>query len=67
MYCVTCLREKTAKKQSKKRDWFLLTSSLQLLLGLLLLWIAAYYMGRLLLSVPTEFHEGSVWKKVTDF
>ena len=65
MYCAACFQQKAGKPQVKKRDWFLLNASLQLLLGLLVLWVGAYLLGKLLVSVPADFHEGNVWERVT--
>jgi hypothetical protein len=33
------------------------------LLGTTLLWIFFYYLGQLLLSLPSAFHEGTIWEK----
>jgi hypothetical protein len=66
MFCSGCLSAKTEVKAKKKRDWFLVTTGVQLALGLVLLWLGGYWLGKLLLSVPSEYHEGSVWEKVMD-
>lgn len=29
--------------------------------GFLVLWFFFYYLGRILLAIPTSFHEGTVW------
>ncbi len=29
--------------------------------GLMFLWMAFYYFGRLLLAIPSSFHEGTFW------
>ncbi len=34
--------------------------------GLLLLWILFYSLGQLLISIPSSFHEGAVWKEALD-
>jgi hypothetical protein len=30
-------------------------------IGVIILWLAFYYIGVILLSLPTTFHEGSIW------
>ena len=40
-----------------------LTRMLHLLLGTTLLWVFFYYLGQLLLSLPSAFHEGTLWEK----
>jgi hypothetical protein len=65
MFCASCYREKTSTKAKRKRDWYLLSITAQLVVGGIILWLSAYLLGKLLLSVPSAFHEGTVWQKVT--
>jgi hypothetical protein len=32
------------------------------LLGATLLWVFFYYLGQILLSLPSAFHEGTLWE-----
>jgi hypothetical protein len=64
MLCAGCYREKTERKAKPKRDWFILSVFAQFLLGFIGLWLTAYFVGRVLLNVPTSFHEGSVWERL---
>jgi hypothetical protein len=66
MFCSGCLSAKTEVKAKAKRDWFLVGAAVQLALGLVLLWLGCYGLGKFLLSVPSEYHEGSVWESVMD-
>ncbi len=63
MYCSACLVAKTSVKAAKKRDWFILSVAGQLVLGLLGLWFTTYFLGRALLELPSNFHEGTIWMK----
>ncbi len=59
--CASCL-----KKISKGSPFALsrfggLLRIMQFMTGTLLLWIFFYYLGQILLSLPTSFHEGTVW------
>lgn len=63
MVCGACHRAKTEVKESPKRDWFIVTTTLQALLGLALLWAGAWFLGRLIVSTPVEFHEGLIWQR----
>jgi len=63
MFCAACFKAKTEKKARTKRDWFLLTTSVQFVLGLFVLWLTAYLVGQALVNLPTSFHEGTVWEK----
>ncbi len=64
MYCFSCFKEQTGVKERKARDWFVLSISFQGVLGLAGLWVTAYFLGRLLLELPSNFHEGTVWSKL---
>ena len=64
MVCGACHRVKTEVKEKPRRDWFLLTTALQFGLGLAVLWLGAWLLGRVLLSIPSEFHEGTKWEQL---
>jgi hypothetical protein len=64
MMCAACFKEKTAVKEVKARDWFVLAIAGQAVLGLLGVWFVSYFIGRVLLEIPTDFHEGTVWEKI---
>ena len=64
MVCGPCYKTKTQVKEKPKRDWFIITTALQALLGLVGLWLIAWVLGQILLNVPSSFHEGTVWEKL---
>ena len=64
MYCAACLKEKTGTRVKQPRDWFVLSVAGQAAFGFLGLWFTAYFLGRVLLELPSSFHEGSVWLKL---
>lgn len=66
MLCAECFKAKTKTGEKKKRDWFLLSTATQLFMGVLVLWFTVYLMGRVLVSLPSAFHEGTVWEKAID-
>ena len=59
--CATCLKKITAKPEQKRAvfAWALLL--VQFSLGLSVIWLLFYLCGATLLSIPSSFHEGSVW------
>lgn len=65
MVCVACHREKTSVKEKPKRDWYLVTAGLQAVLGVGLVWFTTWAVGRILLNLPAEVHEGTIWTKLT--
>ncbi|MEZ0390399.1 MAG: rhomboid family protein [Verrucomicrobium sp.] len=64
MVCVACHRAKTLVQEKPKRDWFIVTAGLQAAVGLSLLWLTAWLVGRTLLNLPAEIHEGTIWTKM---
>ena len=64
MVCGACHRAKVQVKEKPKRDWAMLSATFQLVLGLALLWLGTWLLGRVLLNIPSEFHEGTTWDKL---
>ena len=64
MLCSSCYQALTAVQEKPARDWFILTTSVQAVLGLGLVWFTTWLAGRILLNIPTAFHEGTLWEKL---
>ena len=60
--CASCLRRILAGEKKKRRSPAALFATAQAVAGLWLAWIFFYYLARILLAVPSAFHEGSIWK-----
>ncbi|MCD6052747.1 MAG: rhomboid family protein [Verrucomicrobia bacterium] len=63
--CAACLRRLTFKPAAKKRNLAGVKRLMAGACGFLLAWMMFYTAGRMLLSIPAEFHDGSVWKLST--
>jgi len=59
--CATCLRKLTVKTSAARRSFAWLFPFVQFGLGLFLAAICFYLLGATLLSIPSRYHEGSVW------
>ena len=60
--CAACLRKllkPVEKKQSPALRW--LARSAVLGVSVVTGWLAFYFVGKILLSMPTEFHNGTLW------
>jgi hypothetical protein len=59
--CSDCLLKLTGKseKRSLRLRWALRGAGA--FVGLFILWLSFYYLGQLLLSIPADFHEGTLW------
>ena len=64
MVCGACYKEQTQVREKPKRDFFIITTAFQAVIGIALLWFTAWLLGLTLLSAPSSFHEGTVWEKL---
>jgi len=72
MLCARCLREQTTTPEKIPRRNHLLAAllaalpiTIQLLAGSAILWLTFYLLGRCLVAIPSDFHEGSIWNSLT--
>lgn len=59
--CAQCLRNTKAPAASKFPILVGPVRIFQFFCGLALLWIVFYYLGDILLKLPSSFHEGTLW------
>lgn len=60
--CASCLRQLTAAAErttQARRNWWPLA---QLGAGLLSAWVVFYIVGQVLLGLPEEFHDDTLWR-----
>lgn len=63
MLCAQCLKQLTGGLEKRTRLWVRgLLMVTQATFGFLLLWYAFYLVGMMLLSIPHDFHEGTIWE-----
>lgn len=60
--CASCLSRQTASASKRRRRWRSMVHAAQFGAGLFILWFAFYLLGRGLLAIPTEFHDGTLWQ-----
>jgi hypothetical protein len=60
--CAACLGALVRKPALPRRTFTGLVQTGQCLLGVILVWFFFYLVGEGLLSLPTSFHEGTLWK-----
>jgi hypothetical protein len=60
--CAACLGHKVDPAGFRLKQFSGLTRLLHFLLGTMLIWVFFYYMGQLLLALPSSFHEGTLWQ-----
>jgi hypothetical protein len=65
MLCAACLKkETTANAKKPTRRWKVPIAPVHFLLGLLILWFTVYLFGRILVNIPSSFHDGEMWPEV---
>jgi hypothetical protein len=61
--CAACLNADVDADGSRQSRLGGMMRMMHFVLGTALLWIFFYYLGQLLLSLPSAFHEGTLWEK----
>jgi hypothetical protein len=60
--CAACLRARTKLSFTRRAGFVLGLRLLQCVAGLLTAWLFFFLIGRLLVSLPDSFHEGTLWR-----
>lgn len=60
--CTACLTKTVSVVSGKRSRLAVLLQGLQWVVGVWLLWVFFYCFGRLLLRIPSAFHEGALWR-----
>jgi hypothetical protein len=60
--CASCLKQWLATSKSPHPGLRRSSELLGALLGLATAWLFFYWLGQGLLTIPTSFHEGTVWR-----
>jgi hypothetical protein len=60
--CAACLRKILRPAETAPHPWFTSLTRVTLFgLSLMIGWLAFYAVGKILLSIPTSFHNGVLW------
>ena len=60
--CAACLRKILRPLETKRRPFFAPLARVTALgLSLMIGWLAFYTAGKILLSIPAKFHDGTLW------
>ena len=60
--CSSCLRKLTATVEKKRGNFAPVWRVSAAIIGLLVAWVFFFLIGRMLVNIPTKFHEGTVWR-----
>ena len=61
--CASCLSIFSEKSETNPFSFDGIIRMGQFFSGTLVLWVFFYYLGQILLSIPSSFHEGEIWTK----
>lgn len=59
--CAACLRKILHPVETKRRSFAGLGRAVMFGCGMLTAWTAFYWVGRILLTIPAAFHDGTLW------
>jgi ANCHR-like B-box zinc-binding domain len=60
--CAACLKKLAKLPLTQRRGFIGVLQMTQLGLGLTVLWLFFHLIGTTLVSIPSSFHDGTVWK-----
>jgi uncharacterized paraquat-inducible protein A len=60
--CAGCLKKITARTDQRTERFAGARRGAQLLAGVFVAWLVFYFIGQMLISIPSEFHEGTLWQ-----
>ena len=61
--CAACLQRVAVQKTAHRRRFGPLLRVVAAGGGLLVAWVFFFILGRLLVNIPAEYHEGTVWQR----
>ena len=64
--CAGCLKKLSRGGGGRLGRLRPVTRGLQCLVSVLVLWLLFYALGRGLLQMPSDFHEGTMWKRLVE-
>src|SRR5687768_13032851 len=60
--CAGCLRKLHQPVQERKYSFAFVGSLIFCFIGIFTAWLFFYWVGEILISIPAEVHEGTVWQ-----
>jgi hypothetical protein len=60
--CAACLRKLVKPPLTQRTGFVAVVRALECLTGVFAAWAVFYLIGRVLVSMPDSFHEGTLWK-----
>lgn len=61
--CSNCLKLIAQHTPASRWRWQRLIAPFQVAFGVMVAWLFFYFAGRVFVSIPTRYHEGTVWSE----
>lgn len=65
LLCAPCLAKISQGAEVRRVRWARCRGALQATAGLAVLWLVFYMAGALLLKIPLQVHDGTVWRRMS--
>jgi hypothetical protein len=62
LICASCLKRLTVSETSERRAFSTATRSVQLVVGILVVWFFFFMIGEGLVRIPSSWHDTSLWQ-----
>lgn len=59
--CKYCLKDRATSPEKRFGGFRRFYRVTQLAIGTVIIWLVFYYVGYMLILIPTAFHEGTIW------
>lgn len=66
LLCARCVARTSVARETRRQRLASLRRAGSATAASLALWMLFYAMGALLLKIPADFHDGTIWKKVSE-
>lgn len=62
LLCSVCLQESVRKSAARRSIFLVPWRAAQFASGVMILWLFFYYLGVILSTLPSSFHDGTIWR-----
>lgn len=66
LLCASCLAKTSVAQERRREHLAQLRRAVEATAGVLVLWLMLYVAGALLLRLPADFHDGTIWRKMAE-
>jgi hypothetical protein len=64
--CSSCLKKISAPVVKRSHNFKFIGRVLPLCFGLVVGWLFFYFVGKILITIPAQFHDGKIWEQMME-